>query len=153
MNSTRIYLFLWCLAAGLLAYVLLDSWSLRHEPLFKRLETQWADDVRLLEKSHKLPPVWYDVKDIQVIGGTPETRQWLQLIHVPLHANPKGHHHMEILVVAWEENGKRGALVQYNIEDGKTRNMLLELGRTFILSKPEKPSPFESLLNLIFPST
>jgi hypothetical protein len=138
MSRYRLYLLFWCAAAGVLAYICFDYWSARHAPLYTRLERQWTADVKTLEASGKLPRVWFDVKDIKVIGGTPETKQWLRRIKIPLKPNPKGHHHMEILVVAWEESGKRGALVQYNIEDGKTTNTLLELGRTFILEGPRQ---------------
>jgi hypothetical protein len=145
MARKRIYLLFWCAAVGLTSYVLLDFYSRQRAPLYKRLERQWTADVKALEASCKLPASWHDVKTIEVIGGTPETKAWLQRIQVPLKENPKGKHHMEVLVVAWEENGKIGTLVQYNIEDGKTRNTLLELGRTFILSTPTSENPLLTL--------
>lgn len=148
MNLDRLFLLFWCISAGLLAYVLLQIYSARQAPLYKKFELQWAADVELLEKSPKLPAVWKDVHDVQVIGGTPETKAWLRRIQVPITVNPKGKNHMEILVVAWEENGKRGVLLQYNIEDRETKNTLLELSRNLILSKPE-PAPKNAFSALI----
>lgn len=145
MLANRLHLLLWCLAVGLIAFALLNYYSQRRAPLYKRFERQWAEDVRALETSGKLPPAWKDVKEIKVIGGTPETKAWLKRIEVPLKANAQGTHTMDVLVVIWEENGKRGALVQYNIEDGKTRNMLMELGRTLILSTPATEDPLTAL--------
>ena len=132
-------------AVAAFAFVLLNAWSVRNAPLWKRLERRWAADVTLLEDSGKLPPAWFDVKSIDISGGTPETRGWLKLIHSPLKTNPTGQHRMDVLVVAWEEDGKRGALVQYNIEDLKTKNTVSEIGRTLILSVP--PTAFERWLS------
>lgn len=122
------------------------AFSQRNEPLYKRFETQWAEDVRALEASGKLPAVWKDVKDVKIIGGTPETKSWLKRIETPALGTPEGHHHMDVLVVVWDESGKRGVLLQYNIEDGKTGNTLLELGRTLILDAPTWSLPFTSWL-------
>ncbi|MBX3021493.1 MAG: hypothetical protein KF799_07415 [Bdellovibrionales bacterium] len=151
MNTKRFSLLLMCAATGLLAFLLLDMYSARKAPLYKRLERQWAADVQALEASGKLPASWAQVKDIVIIGGTAETKTWLQRIQIPLKENPKGVHRMEVLVVAWEENGKRGAMIQYNIEDGKTRNTLLELGRTLILSSPASDKPWAPLLEVFSP--
>jgi hypothetical protein len=128
-------------AVAAVAFVLLNMWSARNAPLWKRLEHRWAEDVELMESSGKLPAAWADVKSYDLIGGTPESRAWLKLIHPPLKTNPKGRHRMDVLVVGWEESGKRGALIQYNIEDLKTKNTVSEIGRTLILSVP--PSVFE----------
>jgi len=139
INLQKISLLFGCASAGLLAYITLDMWSARNAPIYKRFERQWAADVERLEASGQLPSAWKEVKDIEVIGGTPETKGWLRRIDIPLRSNPKGKHKMETLVVAWEENGKRGVLVQYNIEDGKTKNNIFELGRTLILADKNQP--------------
>jgi hypothetical protein len=141
----RIPLLLLCIAIAIPAFLCLDFWNSRNAPLFKRLERQWTDDVEQLEASGKLPPSWSDVSDIEVVGGTPETREWLPRIQVPLKTKAKGGHKMEVLVVVWEEDGKRGALVQYNITDAKTGNNVWELGRTFILSRPKSKDPLQAL--------
>jgi hypothetical protein len=146
MRSKRFSLLFWCAAAALVAYVLLDFYASQRAPLFKRFERQWAEDVKELETSGKLPKAWGDIKEIKIIGGTPETKDWLKRIQVPLKANPEGHHTLEVLIVAWEENGKRGVLVQYNIEDGKTKNTLMEVGRTLILSTVAGEKPLLSLI-------
>ena len=134
-----------CVAFGIVAYVCLDHWSQLNAPLYKRLERQWQQDVQLLENSHKLPGQWYDVKNLEIYGGTPESKEWLQRIHVPLTTVPQGHYTLEVLLVAWEEDGKRGALVQYNLVEIQSKNNIWELGRTFILSKP---GPKDSLASL-----
>lgn len=136
MNYKRLSLLLLCAAAGLTSYTLLDFYRHQKAPLYKKLEAQWEADVRALEKSGKLPAAWKEVKEIKIIGGTPETKSWLKRIQIPLKENPDGKHRLEVLVVVWEENGKKGALIQYNLEDGASANTLMELGRTLILSAP-----------------
>ena len=142
----RIPLLLLCVALGITAFVMLDFWSSRNAPLYKRLERQWAADVERLESSHKLPKEWFDVGELEVFGGTPETREWLGRIQVPLKPKKVGGYKLEVLVVVWEEEGKRGTLVQYNLVDLKTQNNIFELGRTFILSKPRNKNPFKAFL-------
>lgn len=134
-------------ALGLIAFVLLDHYRRLRMPLVKRFERQWAADVVEMEASGKLPAAWHDIGQIKIIGGTPETRNWLDHVQAPLRPNPQGQHRMEVLVVIWEENGKRGALVQYNLEDGKTGNTIREIGRTLILSTPtSEKNPVAGLL-------
>ncbi|MGZ3721911.1 MAG: hypothetical protein ACXVA9_03200, partial [Bdellovibrionales bacterium] len=108
-------------------------------------------DVEQLEASGKLPKEWSDVSLIEVIGGTPETKDWLGRIYVPLKSKKGGHYKLEVLVVVWEEEGKRGTLVQYNLVDLKTQNNIYELGRTFILSKPKSKEPFKAMLEEFWP--
>lgn len=143
------HLLIWCVAVGIGAFACLNYYSQSRAPLYKKFERQWRDDVKLLEASQRLPKPWFNVKDLEIIGGTPETKDWLKRIDIPLQTKLDGQFHLEVLVVAWEEDGKRGALVQYNLVDIKSGNNIWELGRTFILSKPPTKgwkSTFEELL-------
>ncbi len=145
MFSRRLSLVLWCASAGLFAFVMLDFWSERNSPLYKKLESQWSEDVETLERSGKMPAAWFDVSEIELFGGTPETKGWLKRIEVPVRPNKeKGRHKLEVLVVVWEEEGKHGALIQYNLVDLKSQNMIFELGRTLILSENEKKPSIET---------
>lgn len=147
----RVYLLLWCLAIGLIAYVTLDFWHGRNAPLYKKLERQWFEDVDLLEESGKLPQPWYDVKEVELIGGTPETRNLLKRIKIPVGVkNQGGTYKLEVLVVVWEEEGKRGTMIQYNLVDLKSGNTVWELGRTLIHSRPDLLSSVKALVNTFF---
>ena len=88
----------------------------------------------------------HSIGEIEVIGGTAETRDWLGRIQIPIKPKKGGKNKLEILVVVWEEEGKRGTLVQYNLSDAKTQNNFWELGRTYILSKPKNKDPFKALI-------
>jgi hypothetical protein len=143
----RASLILLCLAVAVMAYVALDFWTGRNAPYYKRFERQWREDVRRLEKSGKMPKFWFDVGEVVVTGGTADTRSWLQRIQVPVVARKNGNFKLDILVVAWEENGKIGALVQYNVSDRNNGNGMWELGRTLILDdKTQKRSTWQAFL-------
>src|SRR6478609_9054170 len=115
MQLTRIYLLLWCASLAIVSYLVLDLWLSRNAPIHKRLERQWAADVKALESSPKLPKPWFDVSEVEIIGGTPESKSWLRQITVPV--GPKkenGNHKLEVLVVSWQEDGQSGVMIQYN---------------------------------------
>ena len=142
----RAYLAFWAVAVALLAYVVLDYWQSRNAPPFKRFERQWAEDVRQMEESGKLPKPWFDVAEVEIIPGKPEAKVMLRQIHVPLAGKKKdGQHRLEVLVVPWEEEGKTGVMLQYNLTETKSKNMIYELGRTLILSEPEPKNPLQNL--------
>jgi hypothetical protein len=142
MTAKRAALLLFCFSVAILAFVLLDVWSTRNAPLYKKLERKWTEDVELLEGSHKLPKGWDDIGEIELIGGNPETKAILRKIKVPLSIKKKnGQHKLEVLLVIWEADGKRGALTQYNLVDLKTQNMVAELSRTIMLRDPEEKDP------------
>ena len=148
MMHQRVPLLLWCLAAGILAFVLLDFWKARNSPAYVKFERQWASDVRLLEESGKLPRAWQDIREIEIFGGTPETKSWLKRIKVPVtQKNENGRHKLEILVVLWEENGQRGTMIQYDLVDLKSGNCIWKLGRTLKLNRPDFLSDLKNLVN------
>ena len=128
-------LLFWALASGILAYVCFQVWSEKHAPLFKKFEILWAEDVANLEASHKLPPAWHHLKELKIVGGTPESKMLLKRVQSPIHLDPEGKFSMEALIVLWQESGKTGALIQYNIEDIENKNTVAEIGRTLILEE------------------
>ena len=147
MKAKRAALLLFCISVATLAFVVLDVWSSRNAPLFKKLESRWTEDVQLLESSRKLPKGWEDIGEIELVGGNPETKAMLRKIKVPLSIKKKdGQHKLEVLVVVWEADGKRGALTQYNLVDLKTKNMVAELARTLMLTDPEEKDPLKEFL-------
>ncbi|NJL24287.1 MAG: hypothetical protein HC902_03315 [Calothrix sp. SM1_5_4] len=148
--KNRLHLLMWCAAIGILAYVTLDFWSSRNAPLYRKFERSWRADVNLLEASRKLPAAWFDVKEIELTPGTPETKAWLQRMQIPLQVKKTdGNHKLEILVVAWEEEGKRGALVQYHLVNIESGNTVWGLGRTYVLSHPRKNGLFQEIIEYL----
>ncbi|MGE0763407.1 MAG: hypothetical protein AB7N80_09015 [Bdellovibrionales bacterium] len=100
----------------------------------QRLQILWEQDVEKLSASGKLPKAWNEIKEIQLIPATDNAKLWLKNVRVPIRLKSDGGYKMEILVVSWEEEKASGAIMQYNLVDLKTNNMIWELGRTFVLS-------------------
>lgn len=143
----KAYLIAWCAAVAIMAYVFLDFWIGRNAPNFKKFERQWADDVAQLEASPKLPKPWFDVSEVEVFGGTPESKGWLRQIQIPVvQKNPNGQHKLEVLIVPWQEGGESGVMIQYNLVNLKTKNMIYELGRTLILSEAKSKDPLQAFI-------
>jgi hypothetical protein len=135
MNSKRLAALFGCLACAVLAYTSFDYWRLRNGPMTKRFESQWEADVKQLEDSQKLPKAWFEVKEFNVIAGNPETRKLLRSIELPFRANPHGKFKLDVLMVAWEEPLRTGVLIQYNLEDLRTKNTVFELNRNLVLPR------------------
>ena len=131
--SKKIALLLLCVAVGIASYIALDFWALQNGHPESRLERLWAEDVADLAEAKKLPPFWNDIQKVEMYGGDTQAKDWARKIEVPIKTNPQGTHKLEVLLLTWEENGKRGAVIQYDAVDLKSQNMVWELGRTFIL--------------------
>ena len=101
----------------------------------QRLRVLWEKDIELLAEKNKLPSGWKQIKEVALIGGTARAKSWLKQIGSPITLNSAGDHRLEILLLNWEDEGKEGAIVQYNLIDLKSGNMIWELGRTFTLKQ------------------
>lgn len=101
----------------------------------EKLYILWERDLQTLQEQNKLHPGWSQIREVVLIGGTPTTKKWLKEIGSPVRINPKGDHRLEVLVLNWTDEGREGAVVQYNLVNLKTGNMIWELGRTFTLKE------------------
>lgn len=131
---------------ALLSFIALDYWNEKNAKPYKKLEKLWKEDVRLLNESGKMPASWNHVKEVEVIAGTPETRDWLKRIKIPLAPRGNPDHKLQALVVVWVEGGKRGTMIQYNLTNLESGDNVYELGRTLILSQPRTKSKFKEFL-------
>jgi hypothetical protein len=98
-----------------------------------KLQGLLLEDVETLREAHALPAGIDSLSQLELHGGTDTTREWLKTLQFPFQVKKDGTHTLEILLVDWTEGTKEGVLVQYNLVDHKTGNMIWELGRTFIL--------------------
>lgn len=114
---------------GSMGYLLLQEASPS-----EKLEILWNKDIQLLKQTKSLPSAWYDIDHVEFYGGTEIAKSWLNEMTVPIEVKPKGHYTLEVLLVDWKENQKAGAMIQYNLVDQKSGNMVWELGRTLILN-------------------
>lgn len=136
--ARRISLLFFAIAVGAAAYVAFDFWALANARPEVRLERAWIEDIADLQAAQKLPAPWFNLRAVEYYGGDAQAKDWLKRIRVPIKTKVDGTHKLEVLLLVWEENGKRGAVVQYDIVDLKTQNLVWELGRTFILHPPKR---------------
>lgn len=98
-----------------------------------KLEALLNEDVLRLKQAQKLPQAFDTLSRVELHGGTQEAKEWLKEIRLPFHTTTPGTHTLEVLLVTWSEGPKDGAMIQYNLVDNASGNMVWELGRTFIL--------------------
>jgi hypothetical protein len=123
------------LALGWTLNSLLTQAQFLNSTQVEKLQSLWNQDVIDLENAKALPDGWYRIKSIEFYSGDSGAQKWIdQKLHPPQKTLPNGSHRLEILLLSFEDKGKIGAIVQYNLVDIKTQNMEWELGRTFYLN-------------------
>lgn len=101
----------------------------------ERLQYLWTQDINTLKSSQILPTGWYGIKNIEYEGGDSTAMKWLKEgLHIPITLNKDGTHRLEILILSFEDTGRIGAIIQYNLVNLTDQNMEWELGRTFYLN-------------------
>lgn len=121
------------LLSGVLTYL---GWNTVHfysQPSRRRLEVLWARDLDQLRQAKILPKGFQQIRDIRVTPGSEQAQKWLPDLKIPVIADPHGDHRLEILLLTWAEDQTEAAIVQYDLVDLKSQNMVWELGRTYIL--------------------
>lgn len=104
----------------------------------EKLQVLWGQDVQKLELAKAVPPGWYTLKEITYFGGDPGAKNWIiEGLRAPHPVSNEGTHRLEVLLLSFEDEGRDGAIIQYNLVNLKNQNMEWELGRTFFLSGGE----------------
>ncbi len=96
----------------------------------QKIESLWKQDLELLVRNRKLPKEWIDVSEVKVNPLGESAKNLLKDIQVPISTKPNGAYTLEVSVDDWEENGKKGVMIQYQLFDNKSQNLVWELGRT-----------------------
>ena len=101
----------------------------------EKLQSLWEADAKKLEESKVVPPGWYKLREIDYFGGDPTAKNWIiEGLRAPHPVSKEGTHKLEVLLLSFEDEGRDGAIIQYNLVHLKSNNMEWELGRTFFLS-------------------
>ena len=108
----------------------LNYWLL---PAKEKFKTSWANDIKLLEESKKLPQAWSEIKDINVRTDNSPAQDWIVNFRSPIQTNPKGTFRLDIFIIHFIQNDRYGAVIQYNLVDLKNGNTVWELARTLKL--------------------
>lgn len=92
--------------------------------------------MQSMQEKHQLPEQWNSVREVELVPGDDLSKEWLKHLQVPIVLKKDGGFRLQVMLVPWEEDGKHGALMQYDMEDlsSPNHNTVWELSRTFILS-------------------
>lgn len=107
-----------------------------------QIETLWKQDIELLVRTKSLPKQWIEVAEITYYPQTESTKELLSKIRPPLGTHKDGKYKLEVTVDDWKDGSDYGVMIQYQMFDIASQNMIWELGRTLIIenSKVQKKS-------------
>ena len=112
-----------------------------------KLERLLDEDMERLQAKNLLPKELKSLSAVELNGGTDTAKSWLKDMAFPFNVKKDGKYLLEVLVVDWTEGPKDGALVQLNLVENKSGNMVWELGRTYILK--DRTSTYHQLRNQV----
>lgn len=130
----RISALLLLVAFGVAAFILLDTWRYENLSSINKLQRLWVEDLQSMGESHRLPAGWNSIREIELNPGALQSADWLKKLKVPVSVRTDGEFKLQVLLVPWEEDGKEGVTVQYDLVNLKSSNTVWETNRTFILS-------------------
>jgi hypothetical protein len=97
-------------------------------------------DLEQMVAKNSLPDSFFNLQSLEIKNLSPEVAGWLTEKSFPFVMKVDGKNKMAILVDLWKspETGQNGVLVQMQIYDIASQNMIWELGRTYIVEEYEK---------------
>lgn len=101
------------------------------KPANERLSLLWKRDVSNLKKLNKLPKLFSDIGEIELISEDARTGEWVDKVKIPFKKKEGGSHRLTISVLQWIENHQYGVVMEFSIFEIKTDNKVYELGRTY----------------------
>jgi hypothetical protein len=99
-----------------------------------QIESLWKQDMELLVHNQALPKQWIEVSEIKYFPLTDSVKELLSKIKPPLATHENGTYRMEVTIDDWKDNSDYGLMIQYQMFDIKSNNLVWELGRTFIIA-------------------
>lgn len=99
----------------------------------QRLENLITADFAKLRANNVLPRFFDSISKIETQSGTEQAKEWLKKIKFPFKEKQDGEFTIEVLLMSFEEDEKLAAVIQYNVVDNKTHDMVWEFARTFYL--------------------
>lgn len=114
-------------------YISYSYYEFQNFTIEQRLESLIATDFAKLRANNVLPEFFNSISHIEIQSGSEQAQEWLKKIKFPIEQKSDGEFNLEILVASFEEDGKLAAVIQYNVVNNKTHDMIWELGRTFYL--------------------
>ncbi len=139
-------------SALVLTGLALILWALSHQltprhPISppERLARDWQYDLERLEAAGRLPAPWNSVRSIQWLPAGSLAEEWLKVLQ-DSHSLPRSLPledkqaccDLHIMLIAWDDEVQLGAIVQYQLIDHESGNLLWEMGRTFVLEERQE---------------
>lgn len=100
------------------------------EESFKSL---WAEDIKKLEGSGKLPAAWNDLNNVEVTVTSANLKPWLENYSPEFKVKPSGKYKLQVFLDDFQEGAGTGVLIQYHLIDLSNQDTIWELGRTIQL--------------------
>lgn len=98
-----------------------------------KFQLTWNQDLELLKRSGSLPKQWESIREIVIRTDDSPIQDWLNPKSLPIPKNPQGTYQLDILFTHWIENNRYGVVIQYDLFDSKSKNLVWSLGRTHTL--------------------
>lgn len=100
----------------------------------QQIEALWRQDLELLVRSNSLPKEWIQVSEIKYFPLTESVKELLSKIQPPLKTHDGGAYRMEVSIDDWKDGNDYGLMIQYQLFDIASQNLIWELGRTLIIA-------------------
>lgn len=99
----------------------------------QRISRFWRLDMQKLRDENHLHTGLVQLKSIEFFTPSELAKAWSEIIEVPFATREDGKYHLEILILSHEDEGERAVVIQMDLVDLETNNLVWELGRTYSL--------------------
>lgn len=126
-----------CAGMGLVSNLVYERWQFQKLSAMKKLQQLWAEDLQVMAETSQLPKEWSSIREIELTPGSEDAMDWLKALRVPVEVDKEhGKYKLQVMLVLWEDEGKQGALMQYDLVDldSGNDNTVWETNRTFLLT-------------------
>lgn len=100
----------------------------------EQIKMLWEQDLELLVRNRSLPKEWIKVSEVKYFPLTDSVKELLTKIQPPLSQHENGSYRMEVTIDDWKDDSDYGLMIQYQIFDMPSDNLVWELGRTLIIA-------------------
>lgn len=94
-----------------------------------KLQNQSRFDLASLKEKNELPEQWNSIRRVNIEGVNSVTSRWAKKIDLKVPTDGNGKYSLNVLIIPIE-GSRRSAIIQYDIHDYETNELLFEFGRT-----------------------
>ena len=93
----------------------------------------WKRDIEILKREKHLPQIFDQISEFEFFHGSHRAKKWMKDLKVPFEKKQNGSYVLEILVISIDDKDFNAAVIQMDVIDKKSQNLIYELGRTYQL--------------------